>query len=297
MTWTTADIPDQSGKVAIVTGANSGIGEPTAAELGRAGAHVVIGCRNPGKAEAALIRLRAAAPDASFEFLQLDLADLESVAAFAAAFKTKHERLDILVNNAGIMVPPYGKTKQGFELQLGTNHLGPFALTGHLMGLLLSTPASRVVSVASMAHRMGKLNFDDLHRERRYSKWEAYGQSKVANLHFIYELQRRLSATSAGCMALASHPGWTDTNLQVNSWSARTFGAILAMKPAGGAAPSLRAATDPEAVGGTYYGPRGFMEISGAPVVVKSNGYSRNEDVSMQLWRVSQKLTGVRFLS
>jgi NAD(P)-dependent dehydrogenase (short-subunit alcohol dehydrogenase family) len=148
-----------------------------------------------------------------------------------------------------------------------------------------------------MAHRMGKLNFDDLHRERRYSKWEAYGQSKVANLHFIYELQRRLSATSAGCMALASHPGWTDTNLQVNSWSARTFGAILAMKPAGGAAPSLRAATDPEAVGGTYYGPRGFMEISGAPVVVKSNGYSRNEDVSMQLWRVSQKLTGVRFLS
>jgi len=297
MVWTFADIPEQSGKVAIVTGANSGIGEPTAAELGRAGAHVVIACRNPSKAEAALGRLRATAPEASFEFLQLDLADLDSVAAFADAFKAKHDRLDLLINNAGIMVPPYGKTKQGFELQLGTNHLGPFALTGHLMGLLLATAGSRVVSVASMAHRMGKLNFDDLQRERRYSSWEAYGQSKVANLHFIYELQRRLTATSAGCRALAAHPGWTDTNLQVNSWGARTFGAILAMKPAGGAAPTLRAATDPEAIGGTYYGPSGFMEISGAPVVVKSNRYSQNEEVAMKLWARSQELTGVRFLS
>jgi len=297
MVWTFTDIPEQSGKVAIVTGANSGIGEPTAAELGRAGAHVVIGCRNPSKAEAALGRLRAAAPEASFDFLKLDLADLDSIATFADAFKAKHDRLDLLINNAGIMVPPYGKTKQGFELQFGTNHLGPFALTGHLMGLLLVTAGSRVVSVSSMAHRMGKLKFDDLQRERRYFSWEAYGQSKVANLHFTYELQRRLEATSAGCIALAAHPGWTDTNLQVHSWGARNFGAILAMKPAGGAAPTLRAATDPKALGGSYYGPSGFMEISGPPVLVTSNRYSQNEEVAMKLWSKSQELTGVRFLS
>jgi NAD(P)-dependent dehydrogenase (short-subunit alcohol dehydrogenase family) len=297
MAWTIQDIPGQSGKIAVVTGANSGIGEPTARELGRAGAHVVIACRNPQKAEAALERLREAAPGASFEFIPLDLADLESVEAFADAFKAKHERLDLLVNNAGVMVPPYGKTKQGFEMQLGTNHLGHFALTGHLMGLLLATSDSRVVSLSSMAHRMGKLNFNDLQREKRYFAWEAYGQSKVACLFFTYELQRRLAATGAQCMALSSHPGWTDTNLQANSWSARTFGAILAMKPEGGAGPSLRAATDITAQGGSYYGPSGFMEISGAPKVVTSNRYSRNEEVAMRLWRVSQELTGVRFLS
>jgi len=297
MGWTFSDIPDQRGKIAIVTGANSGIGEPTAAELGRAGAHVVLACRNPEKAEAALIRLRTNAPEASFDFLRLDLADLDSVTAFAEAFKAKHDRLDLLINNAGVMVPPYGKTAQGFEMQLGINHLGHFALTGHLMALLLATANSRVVSVSSMAHRMGKLNFDDLQRERRYFSWEAYGQSKVASLFFTYELQRRLAATAAQCVALASHPGWTNTNLQVNSWGARTFGSILAMDPEGGAGPSLRAATDPEALGGSYYGPCGFMEISGAPVVVQSNRYSRNEEVARRLWRASQELTGVRFLS
>jgi len=297
MAWSTSDIPDLSGKIAIVTGANSGIGEPTARELGRAGAHVVIACRNPKKAEAALERLAASAPGASFEFLRLDLADLDVVTSFVEAFKTKFDRLDLLVNNAGVMVPPYSKTKQGFEMQLGTNHLGHFALTGQLLGHLLATTDSRVVSVSSMAHRMGKLNFDDLHRDKRYSRWEAYGQSKVANLFFTYELHRRLAATGAQCMALASHPGWTNTNLQVNSWSARTFGGILAMRPEGGAAPSLRAATDPEAQSGTYYGPSGLMEIRGAPKVVPSSSYSHNEDVAMQLWKTSQKLTGVRFLS
>jgi len=297
MAWTFADIPSQDGKIAVVTGANSGIGEPTARELGRAGAHVVIACRNPEKAHAALERLQNDAPGGSFQFLHLDLADLDSVRSFVEEFKAQHDQLDFLVNNAGVMVPPYSKTTQGFEVQLGTNHLGHFALTGMLLGHLMTTPESRVVSVASMAHNMGKINFDDLQREKRYLKWEAYGQSKVANLLFTYELQRRLSATGAATKALAAHPGWTNTNLQVHSWIARVFGSMIAMKPEGGAAPTLRAATDPSAVGGTYYGPAGFMEIRGPAKVVKSNRYSYNEEIAMKLWKVSQKLTGVRFLS
>ena len=297
MAWTFSDIPSQDGKIAVVTGANSGIGEPTARELGRAGAHVVIACRNPEKANAALERLESDAPGGSFQFLHLDLADLDSVRSFVEEFKAQHDQLDFLVNNAGVMVPPYSKTKQGFEMQLGTNHLGHFALTGLLLGHLMTTPESRVVTVSSMAHKMGKINFQDLQREKRYLKWEAYGQSKVANLLFTYELQRRLSATAAATIALAAHPGWTNTNLQVNSWSARVFGPLVAMKPEGGAAPTLRAATDPSAAGGTYYGPAGFMEIKGPAKVVTSNRYSHNEEVAMKLWKVSQKLTGVRFLS
>ena len=241
--------------------------------------------------------MRAAAPEASLEFMPLDLADLDSVRRFADEFTARFDRLDLLVNNAGVMVPPYGKTKQGFELQLGTNHLGHFALTGLLLERLLSTPGSRVISVSSMAHRFGKLRFDDLQREKRYNRWEAYGQSKVANLLFTYELQRRLEATPSDCIATVAHPGWTATNLQVHSFSARYFGPLLAMRPDGGAGPSLRAATDPEVEGGAYYGPKWLFEVRGAPVRVQSNKYSRREDVAKELWAVSEELTGVRYLS
>ena len=297
MTWTFADIPDQSGRIAIVTGANSGIGEPTARELARAGSSVILACRNPEKAEAALDRIRRAVPDADLRFMPLDLSDLSTVHEFADRFQSEHERLDLLINNAGVMVPPYSKTKDGFELQIGTNHLGHFALTGRLMGLLLTTPESRVVSVSSNAHKMGKVRFDDLHYEKRYSRWGAYCQSKVANLLFCYELQRRLSATGASCSSVAAHPGWTHTNLFAQSWTAQVTGSYIAMDPDAGAAPTLRAATEPEAEGGSYYGPGGFLEIWGSAVRVKSNRYSQREDVAARLWSVSQDLTSVRFMS
>jgi len=297
MKWSFTDIPDQIGKVCIVTGANSGIGEPTARELGRAGAQVILACRNPEKAEKALERLRVAAPEATFEFMQCDLADLESVKTFAAAFKERFKRLDILVNNAGVMIPPYSKTKQGFELQFGTNHLGHFALTGLLLDLITATPGSRIVTVASMAHKMGKVRFDDLNREKKYRRWEAYGQSKVANLFFTYELQRRLANGGHGTLATAAHPGWTRTNLQQYSVSARIFGPVVAMGPDGGAKPTLRAATDPGAASGDYFGPKHMFQMRGAPVKVGSSTYSKREDVATQLWSVSEDLTGVSFLS
>ena len=221
----------------------------------------------------------------------------QPVDAAATDLERELSSLHCLINNAGVMVPPYSKTKDGFELQIGTNHLGHFALTGRLMGLLLATPESRVVSVSSNAHKMGKIRFDDLHYEKRYSRWGAYCQSKVANLLFCYELQRRLSATGASCRSVAAHPGWTHTNLFAQSWTARVTGSYIAMDADAGAAPTLRAATEPEAEGGSYYGPGGFLEIWGSAVRVQSNRYSQREDVAARLWAVSQDLTSVRFMS
>ena len=295
MAWSFADIGDQSGRVALVTGANSGIGEPTARELGRAGARVVIACRNEQKAQAALTRLRQAVPDGDFDFVPLDLADLGSVQACAAQLGATEERLDLLVNNAGVMIPPYSKTKDGFELQFGTNHLGHFALTAHLLDQVVATPNSRIVTVASMAHRFGRIKFSDLNRERFYSRWLTYAQSKVANLFFSYELQRRLHATGHQTLAVAAHPGWARTNLMKYAWMARVFGPVLAQGPEGGAAPTLRAATDVDAAPGSYYGPR-WLEIRGPAVKVSSTRYSRRVDVAARLWQGSQQLTGLSLL-
>lgn len=291
--WTTTDIPDQTGRVAVVTGANVGLGYETARELARKGAAVVMACRNTEKAERAAARLRAEQPSARLEVSRLDLADLASVRAFADRLGAAHDRLDLLVNNAGIMAVPHARTADGFESQFGTNHLGHFALTGLLLPLLREAPAPRVVTVSSLGHRAGRIAFDDLMAERRYNRWTAYFQSKLANLLFTYELARR----ELGVLAAAAHPGGSATELGKDTPVQRTlFTALdpLFMQPAAmGALPTLRAATAPDVRGGEYYGPGGFAEVRGHPVHVQSSRAARDEDTARRLWGVSVELTGV----
>jgi NAD(P)-dependent dehydrogenase (short-subunit alcohol dehydrogenase family) len=295
--WTLDNIPDQSGRVANVTGANTGIGFETAAALAAKNATVVMACRNRQKAEDAMDKIRERTPDAKLEFIELDLASLASVERFAAAYRAGHERLDLLINNAGVMVPPLGQTEDGFELQFGCNHLGHFALTGRLLDLLEATPGARVVTVSSMAHRRGKMDFDNLNAEKGYRKMPAYGQSKLANLLFTFELQRRLEAAGSSLVATAAHPGWTGTDLQRHSAVIKFLNNFFAQTPPMGALPTLRAAVDPEAAGGDYYGPKGFYEMRGYPTKVGTTPAAKNELDARRLWEVSEKLTGVSFLA
>lgn len=294
--WTVDDIPDQTGRLAIVTGANAGIGFETAKALAMKQARVILACRNLDKGRAAVDAILAAHADRDVELAELDLSRLSSVREFAKRFLEQHDRLDILINNAGVMMPPYTKTADGFELQIGTNHLGHFALTGRLLPRLSSTPGSRVVTVASAAHNWGALDLDDLHFENRpYKKMAAYGQSKLANLLFTYELQRRLDAAGADTMALAAHPGWTATDLQRYVGFFRVFNPLLAMKPWQGALPTLYAATADAATGGAYFGPDGFKEMKGFPTRVESNDASHDTATAARLFDISEKLTGVTF--
>jgi NAD(P)-dependent dehydrogenase (short-subunit alcohol dehydrogenase family) len=295
--WTLDNMPDQSGRVAIVTGANTGIGFETAAALAAKNASVVMACRNRHKAEDAMERIRVRTPNAKLEFIELDLSSLASVERFAEAYRAGHERLDLLINNAGVMVPPLGQTEDGFELQFGCNHLGHFALTGRLLDLLEATPGARVVTVSSMAHRRGKMDFDNLNAEKGYNKMPAYGQSKLANLLFTFELQRRLEAKGSSAVATAAHPGWTGTDLQRHSAVIKFLNNFFAQTPPMGALPTLRAAVDPEAAGGDYYGPKGFYEMRGHPTKVGTTPAAQNELDAGRLWEVSEKLTGVSFLS
>ncbi|WP_243319485.1 oxidoreductase [Geothrix sp. SG200] len=296
--WTWAQVPDQRGRVAVVTGATSGTGFEAARMLAACGATVVLACRNLPKAKAVAQRIQALHPGARVEVQALNLASLTSVRSTAADLLARFDRLDLLLNNAGVMVPPYGRTEDGFELQLGTNHFGPFALTGLLLTRLMATPGSRVVTMSSNAHRMGRIYADDLDFERGYRAWAAYGQSKLANLLFAFELQRRLEAAGATTRSLAAHPGWARTELQRHAgwirWL-RTVGleALLSQDAFGGAQPLLRAATDPEAEGGAYYGPSGFQEMKGAPVPVRSDARSRDEGLQRWMWRLSERRTGV----
>lgn len=295
-TWTEADVPDQTGKVVVVTGANSGLGLETSRVLAARGATVIMACRNAQKAQKAAEGIRALRPKGEVVLMTLDLGDLDSVKAFAAAFKDKYDRLDILVNNAGIMVPPLGRTAQGFETQFGVNHLGHFALTAQLMPVLEQTPGARVVTVSSMAHRFGQMDFADLNwKTRKYVPMPAYGQSKLSNLLFTYELQRRLSAAGKGVLAIAAHPGWASTGLQGDSRGSNLANQLFAQPQAMGALPSLYAATSPDAVGGAYYGPSGLLELGGNPERVPSNEKSHNEQDAKRLWAVSEELTGVDF--
>lgn len=301
--WTAADIPDLTGKVAIVTGANSGLGFETSKELARKGATTIMACRNMDKARAALAEIQAEIPNAPIELMQLDLADLASVRQFSADFQAKYNRLDLLINNAGIMMVPYGHTADGFEKQFGTNHLGHFALTGLLMDTLLATPGARVVNVSSMGHRMGEMDFDNLMYENgNYSSTGAYGRAKLANLLFTYELQRRFEAAGANASALAAHPGGSNTHLGdhlVENWYGKLLWPLMngmTQSAAMGALPTLRAATDPAAHGGEYFGPGGFMEMRGYPKRVESNGKSHNLADAQKLWEVSEQLTGVQYL-
>jgi len=294
--WNFDSIPSQSGRTAIVTGANTGIGYETARALARKGAAVVLACRDLQKATAAAERILAEHPVGSVQPQALDLSDLDSVRRFAEHFTAEHTRLDLLINNAGVMVPPQSQTKQGFELQLGTNHLGHFALTGHLLPLLRRTPGSRLVVVSSGAHHMGRIDFADLQfAQRGYSAWAAYCQSKLANLLFAQELQRRLAAAGADTIVTAAHPGWTATDLQRTAFFARLINPLFAMKPPQGALPTLRAATDPEGRGGDYFGPKHFFEMTGPPVRARLNRRARDLAVAAQLWTTSESLTGVHY--
>ncbi len=295
MPWTHDDIPAQTGRTAIVTGANSGIGFETAKALTEKGAHVVLACRNQEKGGAALAEILGGQPAGTAELMALDLSDLASVRAFAEAFLAAHDRLDLLINNAGVMVPPKSTTKDGFELQFGTNHLGHFALTAHLLPRLLETDDSRVVNVSSMAHKSGRIDFDNLDASKGYRAWAAYGQSKLANLLFTSELQRRLSEAGYATMVTAAHPGWTATNLQDNSGAFKLLNRWFAQEPADGALPTLFAATAGEATPNGYYGPSGFLEMNGAPKPVGRTKRAQDDRVAQKLWVVSEQLTGVDF--
>lgn len=293
--WTFDDVPDQTGRTAVVTGANSGIGFETARMLAQRGARVVLACRDAAKGEAAVQRIRATDPHGSATFAPLDLADLDSVAAFADAFIADGGGLDLLVNNAGVMVPPLGRTKQGFELQLGINHLGHFALTGRLLPLLVRTRGARVVVVASQAQSSGRIDLGDLNWERRrYAAGAAYGQSKLANMMFALEFHRR--AAGSGPCVTAAHPGWTATDLgRTAGATARLAGHLLGMKPRNGALPTLRAATDPAAVCGSYWGPAYMHGMNGPPVSAAVSGRAKDPATARRLWDESERLTGVTF--
>jgi NAD(P)-dependent dehydrogenase (short-subunit alcohol dehydrogenase family) len=293
--WTTDDVPGQQGRLAVVTGANTGLGFETAQALAARGASVVLAVRNVEKGKQAAGRIAAAAPGATVTVQELDLSSLDSVRAAAAELRAGHPTIDLLICNAGVMYPPKQTTGDGFELQFGTNHLGHFALTGLLLDQMLPVPGSRVVTVSSVGHRMqARINFDDLQWERSYSRVRAYGQSKLANLMFTYELQRRLSATGT-TIAVAAHPGFAATELMRHTPAAAVVTPLFSQDAAMGALPVLRAATAPGVLGGQYYGPRGFLGLRGYPELAASSRRSHDEAVQRRLWAVSEELTGVTF--
>ncbi len=294
--WSQSNIPDQGGRVAIVTGANSGIGLETARELARKGAHVVLACRSQARADEAISDIRSSLPEAKIEFLALDLADLDQVRIFAASVRERFDRLDLLINNAGVMIPPASKTKQGYELQFGVNHIGHFALTGMLLDLLITTDGARVVNVSSTAHRFGRMNSDDLDFDARgYNASAAYGQSKLANLLFTSELARKTAEAEAKVLVAAAHPGWTQTNLQQHSTLFQRLNPFFGMQPIGGALPTLRAATASDVEAGDYFGPSRFFEMWGAPKKVGRAKAADSREDAQRLWEVSERLSGVKF--
>ncbi|HEY0880558.1 MAG TPA: oxidoreductase [Archangium sp.] len=304
MSWTRDDMPSLDGQTWIVTGANSGLGLETVKGLASKGATVVMACRTPSKAESAALEVRRETPAAKLELEQLDLASLKSVEAFVARLKSSHPVVDGLVNNAGIMAIPRTLTADGFEMQLGTNHLGHFALSLQLLPFLEAAKAPRLVNVASTAHRWGTMKFDDLHGEKSYSAWLAYGQSKLANLLFTYELARKLTAAKKKTLVAAAHPGYSATNLttvgsqmtgsKLNAFFMNTGNAWLAQTAAMGALPTLYTATHAEVQSGDYYGPDGLFELMGYPRKCGSNGKSRDVGAAQRLFEVSEQLTGAR---
>ena len=302
--WTAADIPDQTGRTAVVTGANSGLGLITARELARHGANVVLACRNTAKGDECAAAILQDAPEGEVDVQALDLAELASVHAFAEA---QDGPIDLLVNNAGVMGIPRRETKDGFEMQFGVNHLGHYALTGLLMGSLLRAGEPRVVTLSSTAHKFGRMNSDDLQGERRYFRWSAYGQSKLANLLFAFELQRRADDAGSPLRSMAAHPGYAATNLQTRGPEAgglltrvedvlmAVSNRVVAQSDEMGALPQLYAATAADLPGGSYVGPDGFQEQRGHPVAVGSTRAAKDRDAARRLWQVSEELTGVTY--
>lgn len=299
--WTLNDIPDQQDRVVIVTGGNSGIGYEAALALAGKNAQVILTARSTDRGNAAARSIREKYPQANVVVMQLDLADLKSVRNFVQAFLAKYKRLDILINNAGVMALPKRKTADGFEMQFGTNHLGHFALTGLLLPILKATPNGRIVTVSSGVHVSGDIHFDDLQWEKSYERWSAYSQSKLANLLFAYELQRRLSATGSSLISVGCHPGYAATNLQaagpqmegsaVKLWMMKLGNALFAQGQDMGALPTLYAAVASDVNGCDYIGPKGGMR--GYPAKAMSNNKSYDEALAKRLWKVSEELTGV----
>jgi NAD(P)-dependent dehydrogenase (short-subunit alcohol dehydrogenase family) len=296
--WTLAEMPRLDGKIAVVTGANRGLGLEIGAGLAAAGASVVMACRNPVKAQDAAAEIRRRAPQARLEVMPLDLADLASVRDFAQAYGARHAALDILCNNGSAIMVPLGKTRDGFETHIGTNHLGHFALTGLLLERLRQAPTARVVNTSSMAHKLTKgLNLDDLHFERRpYKEMDAYGQSKLASLSYSFELERRLRGAGLPVISVAAHPGWSNTNPDQGTAVMRFFNGLIAQSGAMGALPSLYAATASDARGGAYYGPGGIQELRGHPAEAASSEQARDAALAARLWQRSEQLTGVKYL-
>ncbi len=303
--WTVDDIPDLTGRTAVVTGANSGIGFESALALARAGAEVVLACRDQTKGADALDRILRTVPSADVALEPLDLADLSSVAAFARRFGAGHDGLDILLNNAGVMAIPRRHTADGFEMQFGTNHLGHFALTGGVLERLLARPGARVVTVTSSVAQMGRMHFDDLQGTGRYGKWSAYAQAKLANQLFTLELDRRSAGSGSSLVSVAAHPGYAATNLQgvgprmtgsgLMERATALGNTLIAQSPADGALPSLFAATAPGVVGGRYFGPDRLFGMRGHPKEVAFVRAARDPAAARRLWDVSEELTAVRF--
>jgi NAD(P)-dependent dehydrogenase (short-subunit alcohol dehydrogenase family) len=303
--WSEADIPDLNGKTVVITGANSGLGLAAADALAAKGAQVVLACRDQAKGRAAEEQIRGRHAGAKTALLPLDLSSLADIRRFADAVQTAHPRIDVLMNNAGVMALPYRKTADGFEMQFGTNHLGHFALTGLLLGRMLTTDGARVVTVSSGAHRMGRIRFDDPQWEQGYRKWPAYGQSKLANLLFAYELQRRLAAAGATVISVAAHPGYAATNLQAvgprmqgSSLLERVMeigNTLFSQSAAMGALPQIYAAVALDVHGGDYYGPESIGELWGHPRKVTSNASSQDVTAARRLWTLSEQLTGVTY--
>lgn len=293
--WSADDIPSQKGRVSIVTGSTSGIGKETARVLAQKQSTVVLAVRNVSKGEKVAEEIRADHPDADISVMQMDLSSLRSIQEFSSQFLANFDRLDLLINNAGIACP-YAKTDDGFEIMIGTNHLGHFALTGHLIETLKKTPDSRVVVVSAGAHKASKIDLDDLNWEKRkYSNFMAYADTKLANLYFAYELKRRLESEGGNPMVTAAHPGWTTTELQRNSGLVRFLNIFFAQGKDMGALPTLRAAIDENASSGDFFGPRDFFELHGAPIKVESNKRSHDVDAAQKLWTLSEELTGIKY--
>lgn len=294
--WDTTKIPDQKGKAIIVTGSTSGLGKEAVKTIAGKNAKVIMAVRNVDKGKEVVNDIKREFKHADIDVRKLDLANLSSIRAFANVMVENYDRLDILINNAGIMFPPYSKTVDGFENQFGTNHLGHFALTGLLMPLLKKTEGSRIVVLSSLGHTMGKLDFEDLNWEaRKYDTQKAYGDSKLANLYFTYELARRLKREGNHPRITAAHPGWTATDLQRNSAFMSRMNRFFAQRVHMGVLPTLRAAFDEEAKAGDFFGPSKLMNMRGYPVAHQSNKLSYDETISRELWKRSEEMTGIKF--
>lgn len=294
--WNTQDIPDQTGKIVIITGATSGLGKEAAKVFAKKNATVILPVRNMEKAKSVLEEILYTTPNAKIDIRSLDLSSLKSIKLFCNEFSNSYNQLNILINNAGIMYCPYSKTQDGFEMQMGTNHLGPYALTAQLLPMLMNTPNSRIVNTASLAHLTGDIDFEDINWEKRkYKTMQAYADSKIANLYFHYELAKKLKNQANAPLVIASHPGWTKTELDRHIGIVGIISSLIGQKAEMGVLPTLRAATDTEAISGDYFGPDGFREMRGNPIKVKSNAMSLDVQKAEQLWILSEKLTGIKY--